>query len=59
MALGDIQYLAHEGSNGPFYARALLCRQLNYGVVFLCNAGNEQSVAGVQFLMDKIDEGMR
>ena len=56
---GNIFYLAHEGSNGTFYARAILCKQLNYGIVILSNAGNQETIAGIQNITNTIDNVMR
>ncbi len=47
-------YLGHEGSNGPFYARALICKGLNYGLVILSNSGNKETINGIQQITNDI-----
>jgi CubicO group peptidase (beta-lactamase class C family) len=54
-----IYYLAHEGSNGMFYARAILCKQLNYGLILLSNAGNKETINGLQNITNTIDFELR
>lgn len=55
----NIFYLAHEGSNGMFYACAILCKQLNYGIVILSNSGSEESKQGIQNIIYAIDNELR
>lgn len=48
-------YWGHEGSNGPFYARAILCGDKKYGLVILTNAGDKKTISGIQRITDYID----
>jgi len=50
----NIQYLSHDGSDGTFYCRVIICREKNYGLVIMSNAGNENTVKGIYAISNHI-----
>jgi len=55
----NVFYLSHEGSNGTFYACAILCKQLDYGMVILVNSGTKETIAGIYNIINMIDTEFR
>jgi D-alanyl-D-alanine carboxypeptidase len=47
-------YLSHDGSEGTFYCRNLLCREKQYGLAIFANSGNDDTMKGIHKLSDVI-----
>ena len=54
-----IQYLSHDGSDGTFYCRVLISREKKYGVVVMSNAGNENTVRGINAISSHINRKIK
>ncbi len=54
-----IQYLSHDGSDGTFYCRVLISREKKYGVVVMSNAGNENTVKGINAISNHINRKIK
>jgi len=48
-------YLGHEGSNGPFYGRVLICIEKNFGFVILANSGDKRTIERIQSITNSIN----
>jgi D-alanyl-D-alanine carboxypeptidase len=47
-------YLSHDGSEGTFYCRNLLCKEKQYGLAIFANSGNNDTMNGIHKLSDVI-----